>query len=73
MSIPVYAVSGKELLRLVSKFREFLIEERNCLLETYCMMDAEGEPDRSSMEPDDALHVQRVENLLEEVNTALRT
>lgn len=62
----------KELLRLVSKFREFLTEERDHLLESFCALNpADRTPIRSTLEPHFGVHVDRLEALLKEIDAVL--
>lgn len=64
-------LAGNEFIRLASKYRDFLLEERRHLMELFCVVDEEGEPRPDTMEPDDALHVERIDKLLGEVKEVL--
>jgi hypothetical protein len=62
----------QERARLLSKVSAFLTEEVALLLSSCCVRDKEdGTPDRSTLEPDDAMRIEEVEKLLIEVDAAL--
>jgi hypothetical protein len=61
-----FVQQAKELIRLMMKLRTFFLEEVEVLLDCYCVGE-DSTPDRSTMEPDDARHVGRVEEMLHEI------
>lgn len=64
-------VSVERLLAAASAAREFLLEYREELLDSYCVPNADGTRDRSTADAVESEHLSEVETLIEGLHLAI--
>lgn len=61
----------KDPLRILSRVRVCLCEYRDQVLEVSCLADADGNPDRTTMDPIDRPLIEEIDAIVAEIDDAL--